>query len=638
MNFIDQVEHPIPVEGDERSRKRKRNDGNTKRALLKKERYNYPSIWFCFDFKCHFLRYKAKSLPSRPSCAHSSSIYECKNLSNFDIMNFAKGFYQAKDKPSQDAYILTYCEVSTPKRNDRHAQNGPRKGISINYRIRTRSGKLVKVCQKAFCGFLNIGRDRVPRVCKRHLDSGGPPIERRGGDRKSKKFLVKQNSVISFIKKFRTVEVHYCRGRTKRQYLPSELSINKMYLMYCDQIKEDELQVKASYFRYVFNTKFNIGFKSPATDICSKCQMFKETIKVEKDPKKKQELMVRSTVHKRRAKAFYKLLKEEKPNMITICFDCQKNMSLPKLSDQAAYFSRQLSLYNCGVVLGSSKAKLTKENVFLYVWGEYDQPKGSNEIASIIFHRLCKLNLDNIECVRLVADGCGGQNKNSILMGMCSHWLATKAPINIKSVEIIFPVVGHSFLPPDRVFAQIEKTVKTKESLVSPAEYNEIYDQFGTIVQVGSDECPVYDFKTEVGAYFKPPGNWHFHFNPTKRFTLTRLENEILVRGETSYVVNNGTAANVAKRGRMVSDMQSQRMKTGISIKSAKIVDVDNLLSKHFGNGWREMGRLKFLKSKIGERTKLKADPVSECEDDLNEKACCHDHDSCEHDEDDTCV
>lgn len=560
-------------------------------------------------------------------------------------MNFAKGFYQSKNKPSQDAYILTYCDVTTPKRSDRRPQNGPPKGISINYKIRTRDGKLVKVCQKAFCGFLNIGKDRVQRDCKRHINTGAPPIERRGGDRKSVQFLNKQNSVIGFIKKFKTLEVHYCRGRTKRQYLPSELSINKMYLMYCNEITDDQLQVKQSYFRYVFNTKFNIGFKSPATDICSKCQMFKETIKFEKDPKKKEVLMTRSTVHKRRAKAFYKLLKERKPRTITLCFDCQKNMSLPKLSDQAAYFSRQLSLYNCGVVVGSSKTKLTTDNVFLYVWGEYDHAKGSNEIASIIFHRLCRLNLDNVDKVRLIADGCGGQNKNTILMGMCSYWLSTMAPKTIKSIEIIFPVVGHSFLPPDRVFAQIEKSIKAKESLVSPAEYNEIYKKFGTIVQVGSDECPVLDFKSEVASFCKPPGNWHFQFNPTKRFTLTRSENEVLIRGETSYVANNGASATVTKRGKQVSDMNPRRMKTGIPIKSAKIIDVDNLLSKHFGNEWREMSRLDFLKQIIGERKKVKSVAVSEYEDEdideQDEEVSDHEHDeACEygHDEDETFV
>lgn len=539
-------------------------------------------------------------MPQKRSCSHPSRKYECKLLSNLDIKAFADGFYKSKNKTSQDAYILTYCDFSTPNRTDRHPRNGPRKNISIDYRIRKRDGKLAKVCQKAFCGFLNIGRDRVQRVCKRHLETGGPPVERRGGDRKSVKFLAKTNSVISFIKKFKTLEVHYCRSRTKRQYLPSELSINKMYAMYCEQVTDNDLQVKQSYFRYVFNTKFNIGFKAPATDICSQCQMFKETIKFEKDPVKKQVLMNRSTIHKRRAKAFYKLLREDKPNMLTLCFDCQKNMPLPKLSDQAAYFSRQISLYNCGTVVGSSKAELTKENVSLYVWGEYDRPKGSNEIASIIFHRLCHLTIsEKIDHVRLIADGCGGQNKNTILMAMCSYWLATRAPNHVKRLEVIFPVVGHSFLPPDRVFARVEKSVKAKESLVSPSEYVDIYENFGTVVQVGSAECPVLDFKAEATYYCKLPGKWHFQFNPSKRFILNKVDNEILVRGETSYISNNGSDQSVTKKGKRICDMKPEEMKTGITLNPAKITDVENLLTKHFGSEWRKMDRLNFLNNLI---------------------------------------
>lgn len=35
---------------------------------------------------------------------------------------------------------------------------------------------------------------------------------------------------------------------------------------------------------------------------------------------------------------------------------------------------------------------------------------------------------------------------------------------NIQSVEIVFPVRGHSFIPPDRVFGLIEKDIKNKKS------------------------------------------------------------------------------------------------------------------------------------------------------------------------------
>lgn len=589
----------------------------------------FKTIDTTFSMVC---RYKPKKSPKNPTCFHRSKKLECRSLKDADIIGFANGFYDSKDKPAQDSFILAYCSFATPNRTDRNVKNGSRKNISIECMIRKRNGKLVKVCQKAFRGILNIGKDRIQRVCKRHLSTGAAPKECCGGDRKASKFFAKKSAVIAFIKKFKCIEVHYCRGKTKRQYLPSELSINKMYAMYSAQIADPSLNVKRSYFRFVFNTNFNIGFKAPATDICSTCQMFKETIKLEKDVAKKSALMSRFTVHKRRAKAFYKLLKEENPNILTLCFDCQKNMAVPKLFDQAAYFSRQISFYNFGIVQVSSKSPLTKENVFLYTWGEYDRPKGSNEIASAVYHRLCLTNIpENVECIRLFADGCGGQNKNTILMTMCSYWLETKSPPNVKKIEIIFPVVGHSFIPPDRVFARIEKTVKTKESIVSPAEYIEIFKQFGTVCKLGAENCTVLDFKRETNTYCKLPGSWHFKFNPTKRFVLSKSKNGVEIRGEVSYVSNMNTSKSVYKRGKNIVNMTPEQLPNGVPMKSAKTDDVKNLLYKHFGPDWREMDRLSFLNDIIPINTKdKKRSTVDENEEPTDDECDCEYHDDIE--------
>lgn len=106
--------------------------------------------------------------------------------------------------------------------------------------------------------------------------------------------------------------------------------------------------------------------------------------------------MTKLTVHKRRGKAFFDILKQERDGIQTISFDCQKNMVLPKVPDQAAYYSRQFYLYNFGIVQGSSKSCLTPLNVFLYVWTENIRPKRSNKIASAVSHRLNNMNLVGI--------------------------------------------------------------------------------------------------------------------------------------------------------------------------------------------------------------------------------------------------
>nr|CAI5831034.1 unnamed protein product [Callosobruchus analis] len=165
----------------------------------------------------------------------------------------------------------------------------------------------------------------------------------------------------------------------------------------------------------------NIGFGTPATDVVL-------------------------------VKAFFNKLREESPTMITFSFDCQKNLVNPKVQDQIAYYSRQLYTYNFTVVKGSSHSKLNKENVTIYTWMEHEYRKGSNEIASAVFHTLSSCDLSAYSKIRLCADGCGGQNRNSTMIAMCVYFLKNIAPHNLKCIEIVFPIRSHSFLPSDRVF------------------------------------------------------------------------------------------------------------------------------------------------------------------------------------------
>lgn len=84
---------------------------------------------------------------------------------------------------------------------------------------------------------------------------------------------MKQIAVIEFIKKLNCSEPHYCRGSSERCYLPAELSINKLWKIFNHQAKSS-VKVKRSYFINIFNRKFNLGFGSPQTDVCSVCLQY----------------------------------------------------------------------------------------------------------------------------------------------------------------------------------------------------------------------------------------------------------------------------------------------------------------------------------------------------------------------------
>lgn len=61
---------------------------------------------------------------------------------------------------------------------------------------------------------------------------------------------------------------------------------------------------------------------------------------------------------------------------------------LPKISDQAAYYSRQLYIYNFAVVKSVPENTLNRNNVTLYTWTEDEHRKGANEIASAVYNTL----------------------------------------------------------------------------------------------------------------------------------------------------------------------------------------------------------------------------------------------------------
>lgn len=169
---------------------------------------------------------------------------------------------------------------STPVKRRRTKGIYSLKEFRTKYYAFNRKKERVPVCYKAFVDITRVGKSRLFLLAnkfnqRRVLD------DRRGGFKAAAKYNEQADSIVAFINSLNFVESHYCRGRSERKYLPSELNINQLYRMYNEKQRGTELlnQVKASYFRFIFNTRFNIGFKMPQTDVCSTCLSYKERIK-----------------------------------------------------------------------------------------------------------------------------------------------------------------------------------------------------------------------------------------------------------------------------------------------------------------------------------------------------------------------
>ncbi|KAF2889697.1 hypothetical protein ILUMI_16476, partial [Ignelater luminosus] len=174
---------------------------------------------------------------------------------------------------------------------------------------------------------------------------------------------------------------------------------------------------------------------------------------------------------------------------------------------------------------------------------EIEYSKGSNVIASAVHHWLNNTKLDGIHTIRLTADGCSGQNKNWSMIMMLCMWFHS-APKDIKRIMLVFPIPGHPFIAPDRVFGRIERVINKKECIVDPAEYRTM--------------------------------------------------------GEPHYNTDLGARKGFLKRGRRLQDVFLEGINPDeVPPKEKKLLDVNKLLIKHHESNWRELPNLKFYRNLI---------------------------------------
>ncbi|KAJ8889225.1 hypothetical protein PR048_008723 [Dryococelus australis] len=293
-----------------------------------------------------------------------------------------------------------------------------------------------------------------------------------------------------------------------------------MWFMYTEHNTKD-LHVQYDYYRTIFNEEFNIGFGSPCVDKCSTCCQLESKISAERSKPEKTNLTLQLKANKKGAEVFYQKLHEEIESNITFSYDCEKNLALPKIPDQATCYARQLYLYNFTICQGPSKSSQTKDNTFYYIWTENEFSKCSHQIASAVLHRLTNTNMDTATTVRLFCDECGGQNKNKTVIAMILHWFLLEAPLHIVNIRIWFPVVGHSFIPPGRIFGHLDRELHSRSVIETPDEYVKVIKKCGTVTHLGED-CPVKDWKTYTDKMLRNPATWHFQFQKAKKIVVTK--------------------------------------------------------------------------------------------------------------------
>lgn len=344
---------------------------------------------------------------------------------------------------------------TTEKNNvNRKASESTKKMNSFSYFF-TVKGTRIRVCKVFYLSTLCISQKTVYNVhSKMDKETNTPKPDERGIKSISKINDADKTFVKNHINSFPRVSSHYCRAKTSREYIQSDLNINKMYELYEEECKKANLSaLKLSMYRHIFVNEFNIDFHMPKNDRCDTCELQKNNFG--EGCSKQQEVY---ECHNRQKHSMREEKRKDKGGEIPLLiFDLQNVITCPKSGIGSFYYQRKLNLYNLTALYTPTKRK------YCALWTEATSGRTGNDLSSALRVILDQVTEEN-DVTELItwSDSCVPQNRNSF-MAYCILDFLKNNP-RIKKITMKYSTPGHSGIQEvDNIHSQIEKIMKPVE-------------------------------------------------------------------------------------------------------------------------------------------------------------------------------
>lgn len=445
-------------------RKRKRRPENWKQSIRKKMR-NEGKAYYS-DVAKKQIEERKIGPPCRDRCFDKVTMPVIEAL--------FKEFWDIGNYDGQTAYLQKLMAPMPVKRRRKPADETKR-SCTVMYTVMYGSTEH-QVCKAGFLSIFGIGKKRAS-VALSKVTMGKTTVPDQRGRKPTASKIVgeKAELVRKHIQMLPAMSSHYSRATSKRLYLDSNLSTVKLYDLYCAFMNSDHPNVEKVLFNYystVFRNEYNIAFAAPVVDSCNICDKLNSRITNSKQlgaPPEVVEAIDRDLkAHVDLAETGRKLLddfNDDNEDIMALCFDLQQTLPTPKLSTNVAYYKRKLWTYNFCI------HNLQTRRSSMYIWDEVTAKRGSSEIMSCLNHYIDHHHKENHTKLILFSDNCGGQNKNiNVILG-CLRLLHMKKFVRI---EHFFLVPGHSYMPCDRHFGNIERRLKRETTIPGKPDYIEL--------------------------------------------------------------------------------------------------------------------------------------------------------------------
>lgn len=256
----------LPAEDAKKnSRKRKRNVKSWKLNIRKEKREHGKE--YCNTKGKVMKRRDVRNETCRPNCC-----FKCtEKITEVDRKLIHRQFWQLSDS-KKPHFFSKYVKNVKPSRKRTKAENSGKQNV-FQYYFEI-SSDTTRVCKEFFCNTLDISQQRVYYFFKQIQNqvTNVPRSPKKGKNTKRITLPEKIQEIRNHIQSFPTVDSHYCRANSQKQYLEATLIISKMYDLY--RVKHDN-PVSHCIYSKVFNREFNLSFFRPKKDLCDKCESFK---------------------------------------------------------------------------------------------------------------------------------------------------------------------------------------------------------------------------------------------------------------------------------------------------------------------------------------------------------------------------
>lgn len=381
--------------------------------------------------------------------------FQCtQNFSDDDRKFLCEHYWQIKDYASKKQFLLYHVIPTAIKRMATNTRDNKHRKVSNAYYF-TKNEEKLRVCKDFFLKTLCISNGPVNQALKNRNEFGHfVGKDKRGSQEPVNKTSPEvEQRIIQHINSFPRLESHYCRKKSRRQYLDSNLTLAKMYELYKDQLKSTG-EIPASLFVYkqIFGTKFNLSFFRPKKDLCMTCTRFNNGGQPIDLKEEYEEHIIRKK-SAQEAKAVDKQRSIEDPSYLVVTVDMQSTLQIPVSGIGILYYSRKLNVQNFTI----HTAKPPNE-AYCIVWNEINGKRGSVEIATALNWWFSKIP-STIKEVTIYSDTCAGQNRNQYITAFLIHYIQ-KTGVELEIIEQKFLESGHTHMEVDSMHSAIEKEAR----------------------------------------------------------------------------------------------------------------------------------------------------------------------------------